>query len=66
MPKSCPVKAQVTQRMHLMQHHTFALIFKNGDHLGVHYVGVLSTGTQFDTSVGHKPYEFDLGKGQVH
>jgi FKBP-type peptidyl-prolyl cis-trans isomerase len=36
-----------------------------GDQLVVHYVGKLSDGTVFDTSVGGSPYTFTLGGGEV-
>lgn len=30
-----------------------------------HYTGKLTNGTQFDSSVGREPFEFELGKGSV-
>lgn len=36
-----------------------------GDRLVVHYIGKLSDGTVFDTSVGGSPYTFVLGGGEV-
>jgi FKBP-type peptidyl-prolyl cis-trans isomerase len=39
---------------------------QNGDYLSVHYVGKFDNGTQFDTSIGKKPYKFSLGSGQVY
>lgn len=36
-----------------------------GDQLVVHYIGKLSDGTVFDTSVGGSPYTFTLGGGEV-
>lgn len=39
---------------------------KNGDYLSVHYKGMFANGTQFDTSIGKKPYKFSLGAGQVN
>lgn len=36
-----------------------------GDRLVVHYVGRLTDGTTFDTSVGGSPYAFILGGGEV-
>lgn len=38
---------------------------KVGDQLVVHYVGMLSDGTVFDTSIGGSPYAFTLGGGEV-
>jgi FKBP-type peptidyl-prolyl cis-trans isomerase len=38
---------------------------KKGDCVVVHYTGWLTNGKQFDSSVGKKPFEFDLGDGQV-
>ena len=40
-------------------------IAKSGDIVKVHYTGRLKDGTQFDSSVGNDPLEFDLGAGQV-
>jgi FKBP-type peptidyl-prolyl cis-trans isomerase len=36
-----------------------------GDIVWVHYTGKLTTGEQFDSSVGQKPLKFTLGKGDV-
>jgi FK506-binding nuclear protein len=36
-----------------------------GDIVWMHYTGKLSTGQQFDSSVGQKPFKFTLGKGEV-
>ena len=38
---------------------------KAGQTVVVHYTGWLTTGMQFDTSVGQPPYSFRLGTGQV-
>jgi FKBP-type peptidyl-prolyl cis-trans isomerase len=40
-------------------------VAKAGDSVVVHYTGTLTTGKQFDSSVGKKPFEFNLGAGQV-
>lgn len=37
----------------------------SGDIVWVHYTGKLTDGTQFDSSVGSKPFKFTLGQGQV-
>jgi FKBP-type peptidyl-prolyl cis-trans isomerase len=36
-----------------------------GDIVWVHYTGKLTSGEQFDSSVGQKPFKFTLGQGQV-
>ncbi|MFH0837057.1 MAG: FKBP-type peptidyl-prolyl cis-trans isomerase [Candidatus Aenigmatarchaeota archaeon] len=36
-----------------------------GDHVSVDYWGTLEDGTQFDTSEGRAPLEFDVGAGQM-
>lgn len=36
-----------------------------GEVVVAHYTGTLADGTQFDSSVGKKPFAFTLGKGQV-
>jgi FKBP-type peptidyl-prolyl cis-trans isomerase len=36
-----------------------------GDIVWVHYTGKLSTGEEFDSSVGKQPFKFTLGSGQV-
>ena len=38
---------------------------KNGDTVKIHYTGTLDDGTEFDTSEGREPLEFELGGGQV-
>jgi peptidylprolyl isomerase len=38
---------------------------KGGDTLVVNYTGTFTNGKVFDTSVGKKPFEFALGRGQV-
>lgn len=38
---------------------------KSGDTVKIHYTGTLDDGTQFDTSAGRDPLEFELGGGQV-
>ncbi len=38
---------------------------KAGDNVTVHYTGKLTDGTQFDSSVGKKPFQFQLGAGMV-
>jgi FKBP-type peptidyl-prolyl cis-trans isomerase len=41
-------------------------VAKSGQHVKVHYTGWLTSGKQFDSSVGSgKPFEFMLGAGQV-
>jgi peptidylprolyl isomerase len=40
-------------------------VAKHGDTVKVHYTGRLKDGTQFDSSEGNDPLEFDLGAGQV-
>jgi peptidylprolyl isomerase len=38
---------------------------KAGDTVKNHYTGTLEDGTQFDSSAGREPLEFQLGSGQV-
>ena len=38
---------------------------KSGDTVRIHYTGTLDDGTQFDSSKGRDPLEFELGSGQV-
>jgi peptidylprolyl isomerase len=38
---------------------------KPGDTVSIHYTGSLDDGTQFDTSQGREPLEFEVGSGQV-
>ena len=38
---------------------------KNGDVVKVHYTGKLTTGEQFDSSIGREPLEFTVGEGQM-
>ena len=38
---------------------------KTGDTVKIHYTGTLDDGTQFDSSAGRDPLEFQLGGGHV-
>lgn len=38
---------------------------KNGDTVRVHYRGTLKDGTEFDSSEGRAPLQFQVGSGQV-
>lgn len=38
---------------------------KHGDTVRIHYTGRLTDGTQFDSSAGREPLEFQLGAGQI-
>lgn len=38
---------------------------KQGDLVKVHYTGKLTTGEQFDSSIGRDPLQFSVGSGQM-
>ncbi|MFH1196682.1 MAG: FKBP-type peptidyl-prolyl cis-trans isomerase [bacterium] len=38
---------------------------KMGDKVKVHYVGTLTDGTEFDSSIGGEPLEFTIGEGDL-
>lgn len=38
---------------------------RSGDTVKIHYTGTLDDGTQFDSSAGRDPLEFQVGGGQV-
>ncbi|MBX2888831.1 MAG: peptidylprolyl isomerase [Ferruginibacter sp.] len=38
---------------------------KQGDLVKVHYTGKLTTGEQFDSSIGREPLQFSVGSGQM-
>ena len=38
---------------------------KPGDTVRMHYTGSLADGTEFDSSAGRDPLEFELGSGQI-
>ena len=38
---------------------------KSGDTVKIHYTGTLDDGTEFDSSAGRDPLEFEIGGGQV-
>lgn len=38
---------------------------QTGDTVRIHYIGTLTDGTQFDTSIGGDPLQFQLGSGQI-
>ena len=38
---------------------------KSGDVVRIHYTGKLTDGTEFDSSAGREPLEFEVGSGQI-
>lgn len=38
---------------------------ENGTHIAVHYTGTLEDGNVFDSSEGHDPLKFTVGKGSI-
>ena len=38
---------------------------KSGDVVRIHYTGKLTDGTEFDSSAGRDPLEFEVGAGQI-
>ncbi|MEQ8308211.1 MAG: peptidylprolyl isomerase [Hoeflea sp.] len=38
---------------------------KSGDIVRINYIGKLTDGTQFDSSEGREPLEFEIGSGQI-
>ena len=38
---------------------------KSGDTVAIHYTGTLLDGTQFDSSEGREPLEFEVGSGMI-
>ncbi len=38
---------------------------KTGDTVRIHYTGTLADGSQFDSSAGRDPLEFQVGSGQI-
>jgi peptidylprolyl isomerase len=41
------------------------LMVENGEKVKIHYTGTLDDGTQFDSSAGRDPLEFEMGAGMV-
>ncbi|MBN2683700.1 MAG: peptidylprolyl isomerase [Pontiellaceae bacterium] len=40
-------------------------MIENGKTVKIHYTGTLDDGTQFDSSAGREPLEFEMGAGKV-
>jgi peptidylprolyl isomerase len=41
------------------------MMVENGQKVKIHYTGTLDDGSQFDSSVGRDPLEFEIGAGMV-
>jgi len=64
--KSSPVGTTPTGLIYVITRHGAGPQAKPGDTVRVHYTGVLTDGTKFDSSLDRgQPYSFELGAGRV-
>ena len=65
-PKASPVGTTPSGLIYVITRHGEGAQPKLGDTVRVHYTGVLTNGTKFDSSLDRgEPYAFELGAGRV-
>lgn len=61
-----PMEQATELKVEITQEGTGDRVTKKGDTIGVHYTGMLTDGTKFDSSLDRgEPFEFQLGAGMV-
>jgi peptidylprolyl isomerase len=66
MPKASPIGTTPSGLIYVITHHGEGPQPKAGDKVMVHYTGVLTNGTKFDSSLDRgRPFGFELGAGRV-